>query len=54
MEEAEEEEKASEPELPLGEDLWEDDPEESELQARRKVDEENRRIVQQIIDEIEY
>jgi ATP-binding cassette subfamily B protein len=54
VEEAEEEEKASEPELPLGEDLWEDDPEESELQARRKVDEENRRIVQQIIDEIEY
>ena len=54
VEEAEEEEKASEPELPLGEELWEDDPEESELQARRKVDEENRRIVQQIIDEIEY
>ena len=49
-----EQEKASEPEQPLGEDLWEDDPEESELQARRKVDEENRRIVQQIIDEIEY
>ena len=54
VEEAEEEEKTSEPELPLGEELWEDDPEESELQARRKVDEENRRIVQQIIDEIEY
>ena len=54
VEETEEEEKASEPEQPLGEDLWEDDPEESELQARRKVDEENRRIVQQIIDEIEY
>ena len=54
VEEMEEEEKASEPEQPLGEDLWEDDPEESELQARRKVDEENRRIVQQIIDEIEY
>ena len=54
VEEAEEEEKASEPDMPLGEDLWEDDPEESELQARRKVDEENRRIVQQIIDEIEY
>ncbi len=54
VEEMEEEEKASEPEQPLGEELWEDDPEESELQARRKVDEENRRIVQQIIDEIEY
>ena len=54
VEEMEEEEKASEPEQPLGENLWEDDPEESELQARRKVDEENRRIVQQIIDEIEY
>ena len=54
VEEMEEEEKASEPEQPLGEDLWEDDPEESELQARRKVDEENWRIVQQIIDEIEY
>ena len=54
VEEMEEEEKASEPEQPLGEDLWEDDPEESELQARRKGDEENRRIVQQIIDEIEY
>ena len=54
VEEMEEEGKASEPELPLGEELWEDDPEESELQARRKVDEENRRIVQQIIDEIEY
>ena len=54
VEEMEAEEKASEPEQPLGEDLWEDDPEESELQARRKVDEENRRIVQQIIDEIEY
>ena len=54
VEEAEEEEKASGPEMPLGEDLWEDDPEESELQARRKVDAENWRIVQQIIDEIEY
>ena len=54
VEEMEEEEKASEPEQPLGENLWEDDPEESELQARRKVDEENWRIVQQIIDEIEY
>ena len=54
VEEMEEEGKASEPEMPLGEDLWEEDPEESELQARRKVDEENRRIVQQIIDEIEY
>ena len=39
---------------PLGEELWEDDPEEAELSARRKVDEENRRIVEQIIEEIEY
>ncbi len=55
VEEAEEKEtaeKETKEEEPLGEILWEDDPDEAELYARRRVDEENRRIVEDILDSI--
>ena len=41
-----------EAEEPLGVIEWEEDPEEAELEARRKADEERRRIVEQVIEEV--